>query len=115
MALFVTFFGELEALEHCFFECLEIRAYGDELTRTLNLILPLEKRIVLTRQKVIFGGMMLSKIINSIVLLVKQFITRQRAQERAVNVSFFHSSVRNAFDMEKIAAMQNRDMRRLER
>ena len=69
---------------------------------------------MLTRQKAIFGGMMISKVLNSIVLLAKQFITRQRAQERAVNVSLFRSCVRNEFCMERIAAMRNRDMEKLE-
>ena len=45
---------------------------------------------------------MFSKVLNSIVLLAKQFITRQRAQERAVNVSLFRSCVRNEFHMERI-------------
>ena len=107
--------GEVETIHHCFFECSEIRTFWEELTRMLNSRLPLGKRIILTRRKVIFGGMKFTKVINFIVLLAKQFISRQRAQERTVNIRLFRSCVRKACNMDRIAAMQNRDMERLER
>ena len=104
--------GEVETLEHYFFECITVKTFWDELMTILNAKLPPRKGIVLSCYNVIFGGLGYSQVVNLIILVAKQFITRERAREGIINISLFRPCILSAFNMDKTAAFQNQNMAR---
>lgn len=66
--------GEIEPLEHCFFQCEEVAIFWRNLNRALNSKLPCRKRVILTSKEVIFGGLNGPDIVNLIILVAKQLI-----------------------------------------
>ena len=61
---------------------------------------------------VIFGGLAYSQVVNLIILVAKQFITRQRAREGIISISLFRPCILSTFNMDKTAAFQKQNMAR---
>ena len=104
--------GNIESLEHCFYECNEVAAFWSALERALNVKLPMREKVKLTCHDVMFGCLGRPDVINLIILVAKQFIVSQRIREGLFNMDQFRPALLKMFRMEKRNALANVKMDR---
>ena len=102
--------GEIDAIQHFLIHCHEVRRFWDNLVGLINDKLPERHRLNLTDNTVIFGSLTAKKIVNFLILLAKQYIVIQRAQECNVSLTGFRIFLQKMFLMERCIAVKRQKM-----
>ena len=81
--------------------------FWEDLTRKINVKLPITKQFVANNINIIFGSLETTGIVNLIVLSAKQFIVNRKFKEEVINVDIFLAFLDKTFQMEKLLAQKD--------
>ena len=99
--------SERETLSHIFYDCSEIFSVWVELVQLLEA--RYNKKVELSRKNVIFNSLVKPKrnVINFICLIFKQYVYRQRCQQKNVIFNLFKRELCRVESIEKYIAQKN--------
>ncbi|XP_043218190.1 uncharacterized protein LOC122379777 [Amphibalanus amphitrite] len=98
--------GEIDTMQHYFFECSYVRKFWRGLSSMLNERTDAAGTIEITCYNALFGGRQYANIVNCMILLAKQFIVTQHSHDTAPNMQAFRPVLSRMFDMEKTIAVK---------
>ena len=99
--------GLVDSLYHYFFECHEVHSFWNDLIVKVNVKLPRQRQIKLTRVGVLFGFPRKLPVVNLLMLVAKQFLASQKYRQGAVTYEIFYPNIVKMFSIEKEIARKN--------
>jgi len=99
--------GLVDSLYHYFFECHEVHSFWNDLIVKVNVKLPRQRQIKLTRVGVLLGFPRKLPVVNLLMLVAKQFLASQKYRQGAVTYEIFYPNIVKMFSIEKEIARKN--------